>query len=142
MATVLPTQDNNGSKGLKGDLFLTAEIDLVAISGFEGSVSLVLDLDNLKDSGINFSGGHGTGLNIGVGVGGGYALRELEGCMPIGIDGNFGFLPASVSCMTDDEGFNGCSIAVGPGKGLSTSTQKSYTLSINSVENFFKGLRK
>ena len=126
-----------------GDVFLTLELDLVGGMGFEASVSLVVDLDNWKDSGINFSAGHAGGLNVGVGAGVGYVKRELEGSTPIAVDGNFGgALPFSIAAMSDDEGFNGASVSFGPGKGLSTSTQKSYTLSINSVENFFKGLGK
>ena len=122
---------------LHGDLFLTAEIDLVGGLGFEASVSLVLDLDNWKDSGINFSGGVAAGLNVGAGFGIGYTPRDLEGSMPVGVDGNFGYLPFSVAAMTDEKGFNGGSVSFGPGMGLSSSTQKSYTLSINSIIDFF-----
>ena len=127
---------------LHGDIFITGDIDLVAIFGFEASISLVFDLDNWKDSGINFGGGFASGLNVGVGVGIGYIRSELEGTMPLGVDGNLGFLPASLAVFTDDDGFAGGSISFGPGMGLSASTQKSATLSINSVMNFFNRKRK
>ncbi|MBP5358214.1 MAG: hypothetical protein J6Y69_03395, partial [Treponema sp.] len=120
-----------------GDIFLTAEIDIAAGLGVEGSISLVVDLDNWKDSGINFSGGVAAGLNVGVGVGIGYTPRDLEGSMPVGVDGNFGCLPFSIAAMTDEKGFNGGSFSFGPGMGLSSSTQKSYTLSINNIIDFF-----
>ncbi|MBO7582430.1 MAG: LysM peptidoglycan-binding domain-containing protein [Treponema sp.] len=120
-------------QGAHGDLFFTAEADLVAATGIEGAVSLVFDLDNLMDSGINFSIGFATGCNIGLGIGVGYVKRELEGPMPIGIDGNLGYLPFSFTVMTDEEGYNGGCLAYGPGKGLSTSSQKSITISPNSV---------
>ena len=124
-----------------GDVFLTAELDMVGGTGFEASVSLVLDLDNWKDSGINFSAGPATGLNVGVGAGVGYVKRELEGSTPIAVDGNFGgALSFSPAIMTDEQGFNGASVSFGPGMGLSTSTQKSYTFSVNSVINFFNKL--
>ncbi|MBP5174421.1 MAG: LysM peptidoglycan-binding domain-containing protein [Treponema sp.] len=127
--------------GPSGDVFLTLELDLVGGIGFEASVSLVVDLDNWKDSGINFSAGPATGLNVGVGAGVGYVKRELEGSTPIAVDGNFGgALSFSPAIMTDDQGFNGVSVSLGPGMGLSTSTQKSYTLSINNAINFFKGV--
>lgn len=67
---------------------------------------------------------------------------RLEGTMPLGVDGNLGFLPASLAVFTDDDGFAGGSISFGPGMGLSSSTQKSATLSINSVMNFFNRKRK
>ena len=35
--------------------------------------------------------------------------------------------------MTEEEGYNGGCLAYGPGKGLSTSSQKSITISPNSV---------
>ncbi|MCQ2582689.1 MAG: hypothetical protein MJ160_02175 [Treponema sp.] len=124
--------------GLHGDIFITAEVDLVAGWGFEGSISLVIDLDNWKDSGINISGGFAGGCNVGVGVGVGYVKRELEGCSPIGCDGNFGYLPFSAAVMTDEEGFNGGSITFGPGMGVSSSVQNSYTLSINTISKLIK----
>ena len=125
--------------GAHGDLFFTAEAEAVGIRGIEASVSLVIDFDNLRDSGINFSWGEAFGCNVGWGVGIGYVFRELEGSMPVGIDGNLGFLKVSPSVMTDEEGLNGGAITFGQGFGLSTSTQKSYTLSIDNVINFFKG---
>ena len=124
--------------GLHGDIFITAEVDLVAGWGFEGSISLVIDLDNWKDSGINISGGFAGGCNVGFGVGVGYVKRELEGCSPIGCDGNFGYLPFSAAVMTDEEGFNGGSITFGPGMGVSSSVQNSYTLSINTLSKLIK----
>lgn len=48
-------------------------------------------------------------------------------------DGNIGNLPFSFTVMTDEEGYNGGCLAYGPGKGLSTSSQKSITISPNSV---------
>ena len=124
--------------GLHGDIFITAEVDLVAGWGFEGSISLVIDLDNWKDSGINISGGFAGGCNVGFGVGVGYVKRDLEGCSPIGCDGNFGYLPFSAAVMTDEEGFNGGSITFGPGMGVSSSVQNSYTLSINTLSKLIK----
>ena len=124
--------------GLHGDIFITSEVDLVAGWGFEGSISLVIDLDNWKDSGINISGGFAGGCNVGFGVGVGYVKRELEGCSPIGCDGNFGYLPFSAAVMTDEEGFNGGSITFGPGMGVSSSVQNSYTLSINTISKLIK----
>ena len=124
--------------GLHGDLFITAEIDLVAGWGFEGAISLVIDLDNFKDSGVNISGGLAGGCNVGFGVGADYVKRELEGCSPLGVDGNFGYLPFSAAVMTDEEGFNGGSITFGPGMGVSSSVQNSYTLSINTLSKLIK----
>ena len=124
--------------GLHGDIFITAEVDLVAGWSFEGSISLVIDLDNWKDSGINISGGLAGGCNVGFGVGAGYVKRELEGCSPLGVDGNFGYLPFSAAVMTDEEGFNGGSITFGPGMGVSSSVQNSYTLSINTLSKLIK----
>ncbi|HBB14332.1 MAG TPA: hypothetical protein DCZ76_08660 [Treponema sp.] len=70
------------------------------------------------------------------------SAKRLEGTMPLGVDGNLVFLPASLAVFTDDDGFAGGSISFGPGMGLSASTQKSATLSINSVMNFFNRKRK
>lgn len=69
-------------------------------------------------------------------INGGYVKRELEGCSPLGVDGNFGYLPFSAAIMTDEEGFNGGSITFGPGMGVSSSVQNSYTLSINNIATY------
>jgi hypothetical protein len=116
----------------------TAEIDLVGGFGVEGSISFVLDLDDLLGSGINVSGGLAGGANVGWGVGAGYALRDVEGTTPLQLDVNLG--PGSLSVLTDDLGFNGVIASYGSGIGMSTSIQKSYTLSARMVVDFVKGL--
>ena len=121
---------------LHGDVFVTFEVDLVYALGFEGSVSLVLDLDNISDSGINFCGGWAHGKNIGYSVGVGYVQRELEGLTPCAVDiglGNF-----SSQILFDNEGFNGATFGKGfnflkEQYGYSVSCQNSYTLTLKDI---------
>jgi hypothetical protein len=97
---------------------------------------LVIDIDHPLESGINVSGGYAAGANVGIGLGFGYTRGDLEGQMPLGVDGNLGFLPVSGAVFTDDKGIAGGSVSVGPGSGLSASSQTSVTLSPQSIINF------
>ena len=124
-------------QGAHGDLFFTAEADLVKAMGFEGAVSLVFDLDNFKESGINFSFGWAYGDNIGISGGIGYVKRDIEGITPAAVDINFNIF--STQIILDEQGVNGMTIGVGKGGGSSISCQKSQTLSINDIINFFSG---
>jgi hypothetical protein len=133
-----PSQIPSKKQGLQGDIFLTLEADFVGIFGVEGSLSAVVDLDHFLESGINVSGGLAAGANVGIGFGFGYVRGDIEGNMPLGIDGNFGFLPVSGALYTDSKGISGGSLSFGPGMGLSVSSQNSKTLSLQSIINFFK----
>ncbi len=124
-------------QGAHGDLFFTVEADLVKAMGFEGAVSLVFDLDNFKESGINFSFGWAYGDNIGISGGIGYVKRDIEGITPAAVDINFNIF--STQIILDEQGVNGMTIGVGKGGGSSISCQKSQTLSINDIINFFSG---
>jgi RHS repeat-associated protein len=126
----------SATQNLHGDIFITAELDLIAGLGIEASISFVFDLDHPLESGINISGGYAAGVNVGIGAGIGYTRGDIEGQMPLGVDGNFGYLPASIALLTDDKGLAGGSVSLGPGIGFSISSQNSATLSPQAIINF------
>jgi hypothetical protein len=127
---------------LQGDLILfTFEFDFVAFRGIEGSISVVIDLDHpLTESGINISGASAGGINVGIGVGGGYVKGDVEGFTPLTVDVNLG--KASVSVITDGRGVNGLVATVGPGFGASASSQYSWTLCYKSVRDLWRRFTK
>lgn len=118
------------------DFFTTLDIDLTAGIGIEISVGSVLDTDNLGDSGYYFSIGESAGGNVGVGLGVGYACRDIEG-KGVNVDLNAGKVSPTVSF--DDRGFNGGALTIGPGAGLSASKTRTWTLSVNSVLGALRG---
>jgi hypothetical protein len=135
-APVVPTPTAHTKQTPHGDIFVTAEIDLVGGIGIEASISLVIDLDHPLESGINISGGYAAGANVGIGIGAGYTRGDLEGQMPLGVDSNLGLLPFSGTVLTDEKGIAGGSVGVGLGGGLSVSSQKSATLSPQAIIDF------
>jgi hypothetical protein len=126
---------------LPGSLFLTLEFDLVGGQGFEGSISFVIDFEDILNSGLNFSGGEARGVNVGVAIGIGVVRGSLEGRMPLGVDVN---LPGGLSAaiMTDEQGLSGGSLSYGLGGGLSVSSQRSWTLSPRKIMNWVNSWRK
>ncbi|MBP5568959.1 MAG: hypothetical protein J6X54_07035 [Treponema sp.] len=120
---------------LHGDVFATVEGDLVYGLGFEGSVSLVIDLDNLKESGINVSYGWASGENVGISGGIGYVQRELEGITPAAIDVNTNL--GGLQLISDNQGINGGTLSFGIGTGVSVSCQNSYTFTFSDIKKFF-----
>lgn len=110
------------------DWFIGADIDLVGIMGFEGGFGFVLDTDDLLDSGFYVTAGNAYGANVGVGLGGGYACREIEG-KAASFDVNAGKF--SLVPTFDEKGFNGGAVTLGPGIGVSGSTTITWTLSPN-----------
>jgi hypothetical protein len=129
---------DNAVADIHGDVFITIELDAVAGGGFEASASVVFDLDHPLESGINVSAGIAGGANVGIGVGIGYTAGDIEGQTPLAFDGNFGFLPVSGAVFTDDKGVSGGSLSIGPGTGLSVSSQTSATLSPQTIINFMQ----
>ena len=121
------------------DLWVGGEVDLVGVSGIELGGGIVVDTDNPGESGFTGTAGFAGGANVGAGVGGGFAIRELEGDS-FNIDANLG--DVSVTLSFDGQGFNGLAFSVGPGVGVSTSVTKTGTISIQKVKDFFTGIFK
>ena len=119
------------------DLFFQVEGDWVRVLGAEGGFGLVLDTDNLGESGIFGTKAIAGGGNVGVAVGGGFVIRDIEG-WSYNVDANFGAI--SVTASADDIGFNGLAFGLGPGKGLSVSAAKTSTYSVNDAIQYLKEL--
>ena len=101
--------------------------------GVDGSAGIVIDTDELYDSGINVAGGYATGYIAGIGVGAAFFLREVEG---IGTSFDVNLVIASVSIYFDDQGFNGFAVTRGPGMGVAGATLTiSETLSIGDMRD-------
>ncbi len=119
------------------DFVIQAEGDLVGATGVEGGVGIVIDFSHGLQSGVFITGGAGGGANVGGGVGVGLYRRDVEGDA-FNVDVNaFG---GSGVLSWDDKGFNGGTISVGPGKGLSTSVTHTKTFSIQNLIDFVSGL--
>jgi hypothetical protein len=117
------------------DYFTQLDIDLVGWTGVEISLGYVIDTDTPLDSGYYISLGNSVGANVGVGVGGGWVCRDIEG-PGYNYDVNVGAY--SVSPLFDDKGPNGVSGSWGPGGGANGSVGNTYTLSFNTILNLFR----
>jgi hypothetical protein len=120
-------------------LFVQVEGDLVAIFGGEGGFGLVIDTDNLGESGVFGTAGVAAGVNVGIALSGGFAVREIEG-WSFNVDANLGAVSPVVSF--DEAGFNGVAMGIGPGKGLSVSFTKTWSYTVNDAIRDIKNLLK
>lgn len=109
--------------------------------GIEVNLGYVYDSDTPLDSGVYFGAARSQGANVGVGAGLGYFCRDIEG-EGAALDVNGGPIPVSVSPQLDDKGLNGATLTYGPGVGISGSTGKTWTLSINSILRTLQGRGK
>jgi RHS repeat-associated protein len=112
------------------DLFGTVEGDLVGLLGIEGGLGVVIDLDDLGDSGFFRTRGGAGGANVGISAGVGFAIREIEGDS-LNFDINAKVVSPTISW--DDQGFNGLTFGVGPGAGASSSFTNTSTYSIHNL---------
>ncbi len=113
------------------DLFVLAGGELAAGNlGVNLSVGLVIDTDSPGESGINFTAGKAVGMTAGVGVGGGAALRDIEGK---GANVDVNALLYSGSAGFDDQGLNSLAVTKGPGVGAALSTTEGKTITANDV---------
>jgi len=122
--------------GLK-DWFLQVEADLSGIYGGEVGVGIVLDTDNLWESGVFGTAGPAVGPNVGIAAGGGVAIRDIEGCS-FNIDVNAG--EVSPTFGFDDQGFNSLAISGGLGIGISASETKTWSYTVGDAVQDFKEL--
>jgi len=117
------------------DWYLFIEGDLIGITGIEGAVGIVIDTDNLSESGLFGTFGWGAGANVGLAGGVGFALRDIEGrayCVDVNAK------VVSPSVYGDDIGFNGVAIGVGPGLGGSASVTETWTLTFQDIFSALK----
>jgi hypothetical protein len=118
------------------DVFGFVEGDLVGILGLEGGLGIVIDTDNIGESGFFRTRGGAGGANVGLSGGLGFAIRELEG-VSINYDVNLKIVSPTFSF--DDKGFNGTALGVGPGVGASSSVTSTSTYSVNNFISDVKG---
>ncbi len=112
------------------DYFVGSDIDLTGIFGVEFSMGVVIDGDNLMESGEYFTYAQSSGANAGIGVGLGYACRELEG-KAVTWDINAG--PVSPAINFDEKGYNGFLLSIGPGVGTSFSLSNTWSLTLQDI---------
>lgn len=116
-----------------GDIFAGVELDVVGIIGFEAGFGLVLDTDDLMNSGIYGTIGPAVGANVGIGVGAGIVEEINE--WSYGLDANIGAV--SPTFIGDKNGFNGMGLSGGIGAGLSASATYTETYSISEMVDDF-----
>jgi hypothetical protein len=121
------------------DLFFYLEGDLVGILGGEGGFGVVIDLDNLMESGVFGTVGPAAGANVGIAGGCGLAKRELEG-WSFNIDANIGAFSPVLSF--DEVGLNAFALGLGPGKGVSVSLTKTWSYTVNDAIRYIRRLLK
>jgi RHS repeat-associated protein len=112
-------------EGLR-DIFYGVEGDLVGVTGVEGGFGIVIDTDNLGESGLYGTIGPAVGANVGVSHGGGI-VNEVEG-WSYSIDANVGVVSPVI--VADNSGFNGVAFGKGPGLGMSVSATYTGTYSL------------
>ncbi|MCK7485515.1 MAG: hypothetical protein MZU97_08120 [Bacillus subtilis] len=84
--------------------FFGLDLDWTPILGFELGINVVVDFDNLSESGLNLCYGASGGDNWGIGLGGGYVQREFEGFSQV-IDANAAWFGNNQ--IFDEQGYNG-----------------------------------
>ena len=124
------------------DGFVFIEGEAAAFSGLDVSAGVVYDTDTPGESGL-FLSGAGTdktlGASLGIAVGGGFALRDIEG-KSTNYDLNLG--PISLTISFDGEGFLGLSASIGVGKGGVASETETSTYTLNEMSNDLYNLEK
>jgi RHS repeat-associated protein len=116
-------------------IFIAVQGDLTGIEGGQGAAGIVFNLGHPSQSGLFGSIGFAGGANVGIGVGGGFTLRDINGTSG-NIDVNA--FDVSGTAMFDGTGFNGGTIAFGPGLGASTSITQTGTLTFGDIIGAFK----
>ena len=123
------------------DIYIGLEGDLTGIFGIEAGIGIVVDMGNLSESGFYGTIGLSGGANVGVGIGAGFALRELEGTS-LNLDINA--LQGSGTISSDVNGFNGAFVSFGPGLGASSSVTTTGTFTFadigKALKNAFRSL--
>jgi hypothetical protein len=119
------------------DIAIAAEGEATGAIGGAGEIGVVVDTDNLWDSGITVSGGASFGPNVGVGVGIQGTTGELEG---IGHEMDTNLLPGiPTSVQIGASGIHpSIGASFGPGTGISGSRSYTKTLSAGNVYNATK----
>jgi hypothetical protein len=125
-------------KGLQ-DIYLFGEIDIVGITGGEGGLGIVLDIDNPGESGVFFTGGVAGGASTGIAAGIGYAPNDIEGA---GTTFDINAFGGSGTISFDNNGFNGIALTVGPGGGASAAVTNTSSVTINDFFNWLKKAHK
>ena len=121
------------------DIYVFGEIDVVGITGGEGGLGIVIDLDNPGESGVFFSGGIAGGANVGAAVGVGYAPNDIEGTSTTFDINAFG---GSGTFSFDNNGFNGIALTVGPGGGASTAVTTTTSVTVNDFLDWLSNAYK
>jgi RHS repeat-associated protein len=109
------------------DIFAGVGGEITAPVGVAASTGLVFDTDTPYDSGAFASAAGAVGANVGAGVFGGIAFRDIEGT---GYSLGFATLLGSGSILFDDKGFNG--LTIGPGAKLGGSFTYGYTATLRA----------
>jgi len=118
-----------------GTIIFQAEFDLVGLVGFEGGFGVAFNTNDWSQSGVFGTFGIAAGANLGISFGAGIAFRGVEGTA-FNVDTNLSKFSPTISY--DSEGWNGFSIGVGPGIGLSTSITKTNIITTQEILNEFK----
>ncbi len=96
---------------------------------------MVIDFDTPSESGVYGSAGVGIGETLGIGFGGGVALRDVEG-PGIQIDANLGAI--SFTSMWDSQGWNGFGFSLGPGAGYIGSVTTAGTVPFGRIRDWVR----
>jgi RHS repeat-associated protein len=112
------------------EVFAGLDLDLAPVLGVEVNAGIKIDFEDPMDSGVYGSSCPSAGVNGGIGLAAGCALRGVEGNSD-NIDINAG--ASSVTLSYDDQGLNGASYSYGPGAGCSVSNSNTETYTISDL---------
>lgn len=114
------------------ELFGGLDLDVAGVFGVEVSAGIMLNLKDPAASGVYGCVAPAVGFSAGVGGQAGIALRGVEGGT-VGVDVNS--LKAGGSLIWDKRGFNGGSVSLGPGLGVSVSAGNTNTYTLRQLGN-------
>jgi RHS repeat-associated protein len=121
------------------DIVVGGEVDAQPYGGIGFCAGIVIDTDDLLDSGLIFIGKYGplgSGVNYSYGLVAQYYAREAEG-YSAGLDANYGHFGGSRS--DDANGMNSLGASIwGMGFGLSATEQKGWSVTLRGIWNSIK----
>ena len=117
------------------------EGEIVGLLGVEGAFGLVIDTDNLFESGLFYSSGIASGASAGYAIGIGWAKRDIEG-KSFNIDVNIPVINVSGTASFDNQGFNSWTIALGPGGAISSVSDAKTFFTVDDIYRNYLNLVK
>ena len=126
------------------ELFVGGEVEAVAGHGFSGQLGIVIDFDDLLNSGFAAGYGKGVGASVGAALGAQYYTGSFDG-KGVELDLNLKLVSPSGGLSSDDKGgISGemLGVSVGPGVGVSLMETNSGSYRLRKIAADIKSALK